>query len=195
MCVDDEPGRVGQQPSSRGVKQVVHRSTSASAPGLVLDDRALVVHAGAGVERARFLREPHLEVRRERADRDSVHRAAARGAIPASTSTIRRPGPTRPNAPWHNEMAASNSPSNGSARASSRTNVARAVGCVRSVARSTKRCEMSIPTTSMPRAASACAWRPARTRRRAHAVPVADPSASTRNATSCSVPFVNEYRR
>ena len=126
-------------------------------------------------------------------DRDTRPPGTQRArAMPLRTSTS-APGPTSPNAPWHNEIAASNSRSNGRSRGveaheRGRRAVGRALGsrCRRIVAR----CRSRRPRCPAPANAQGVTTRPAPDVE--HALPGARPSTSTRNATSCSVPFVNE---
>ena len=106
--------------------------------------------------------------------------------MPASTAPSPSSGapgpPVSPKAPWHSEMAASNSPSKARARASARSNVAPG-GARRRVARSTNRWLMSTPSDlDAPRGRARGRGGPGRSRRRAPACPGSRPSASTRNA-------------
>ena len=77
------PAAAASRRSSRGVKHVVHRSTSASSPCLVLHHGALVVHARDGVEGVLVLEEAHLEVGGE-------------GGHGEDDRPVAAPGPCRP---------------------------------------------------------------------------------------------------
>ena len=108
------PAAAARSRSSRGVKHVVHRSTARGAAVLVPHLGALVVDPGPGVERVAVLQPPHLEVGGEGRHR----RHAARPQRPGDpvqhlpVAVERGPGPpASPNAPWHSDTAASNSPS------------------------------------------------------------------------------------
>ena len=115
--------------SSRGVKHVVQRSASASRPSSSL----IVVRSWATPPSASkvvvLLEVAHLEVGGEGGERDPAARAhgpghavedrARRGRARSSSP----PPAASPKAPWQREMTASNSPSKGRARASSRSKV------------------------------------------------------------------------
>src|SRR5680860_897995 len=104
--------------------------------------------------------------------------------------------PRRPNPPWQRQMAASNSASNSRSRTSSSSKVAgRRSAAAASRASATKSGERSTPTTWIPRRASASEWRPGPQPTSSTRWPGSSASASIRNPTSCSVPFVNALRR
>ena len=186
-----EPGPVGQQPQLAG----------RVAGGLELDRlrRArLVRHLGASpwpwpaaASKAGVALVLDLEVRRERRHRQPPAGPQRPGHARPSDRPRRGPGPTSPKAPWHSEMAASNSASKVEGPGVEPLE-GRARPVAPSVARSTNRCADVDPTTSIPRAARAWAWRPGPQPTSSTRIPGSSPSASTRNATSCSVPLVNE---
>ena len=107
-----EPGAAASSSSSRAVKQVVQRSNGCSSPSGLRTRGQLVEHAGGGVE---LLARPRGSARRRRAENALTARRPPGGACAAmrpKTSASSRP-PSRPNPPWHRQIAASNSPSNG----------------------------------------------------------------------------------
>ena len=159
------------------------------------------LHAGGGVERLARLEVAHREVRRERADRERAARAGRAAAMPAEHVGLVVAPPRRPNPPWHRQIAASNSSSNGRGRGrrAPRTSPARPSASAASRASATKSGDVVDADDGDARAGRARAsGDPGRTRRRAPACPGSSPSASTRKSTSCSRPLgerVPEVRR
>ena len=126
----------------------------------------------------------------------AAERATAPAFRPASAPRRCRPGRRRsrrrpvisPNAPWHRQIAASNSSSNGSARASSRSNVA--PGGASGVG------EIDEPLADVDAVHDDArarpvrsAWRPGPQPTSSTRVPGSQPSASTRKSTSCACPW------
>src|SRR5262249_25151405 len=188
------PLRPANSWSSRAVKQVVQRSKTCSTPSSLrtVDRSCRTPVAGSKVSPCSRNRTANAA---EKAVSASRPPGATASAIRSKARRSSRP-PRRPNPPWQRQTTASNPVSTASSRTSStskRTGSLSAAAASRASA--TKSSDRSIPTTSMPRRASASEWCPAPQPTSSTRLPGARSSASTRNPTSCSVPFVNAITR
>ena len=192
--------------SSRGVKHEVHRSWSASTPCSSLRVVRSWLTPAIGVEGVGVLEEAHLEVGGEGGDGQRGRPGAPPGPCPARmppSGSSRRPrGRVRCAGP---DLGCAGEAERALAQRDDRVELG-VEGQVAGVERarrwrragrrwrasSTKRCEMSTPTTSMPRSARAWAWRPGPQPTSSTRWPGSSPSTSTRKATSLAVPRVNE---
>ena len=156
--VDDEAVGAEQEAQlARACSSPVHRSTSATSPvGERTSVRSWDTPVAASNVAVVVVADGEVGVERARAP--AVPRVAGRGPSRRPRRRPRRRAVISPKAPWHRQITASNSASNGSARASRRSNVAPAARR-RGPGRRTS-AAMSIPCTTIPRRASSWAWRP-----------------------------------
>ena len=162
---------------------------------LVSHRRAFVEHARRRVERLAVLEVTHCERCMERGDRDGA--AGTHGVNDAlNTSGSSRP-PSSPKPPWQRHTAASNSPSNASVPTSATSKRAKGAPGPPPHARARVRVVGQVDAEHVDTASGERQGvTPGTAADVEHAGrPGASPRASQRKSTSCSVPFVNAFRR
>ena len=180
--------------SSRAVKHVVHSSKTRSSPASL---RTVACSWSTPVRGSNS--SPSSSQRTAKPAENALTRdapARADGPPDAPDDPVVVSPPSSPNPPWQRQIAASYSPSHASrGRRAPRRSPAARPRLPRSRASATKSGERSTPWVVMPRRASASECRPGPQPTSSTRIPGVSPSWSTRKSISCSVPFVNAFRR